>query len=216
MLRRPPSFARSFHPTHCDAAPVPPCVRGHARRAAAHRVTGPPGARRRGGAISSAIRARCARSARPCSRRSSARRASPLRCGRSSSGSPATARERSWCMATARRSWSASGPTPATRWAAQLAALDVAARRAHARPFAATHPGAASRARAVGARRAQGWTASRRSAVPRTSRSRCSRTSTAAPRRRTSATTRAIMRQHCRPLAASTRKPLPLAGVRRA
>lgn len=108
-----------------------------------------------------------------------------------------------------------SGPTPATRWAAQLAALDVAARRAHARPFAAT---------TLVQRRAlvqSDLDVLKLDRIPPIGRAPHVALALLAHFYGSAEATdlcydARIMRQHCRPLAASTRAPLPLAGVRRA
>ena len=106
-----------------------------------------------------------------------------------------------------------SGPTPATRWAAQLEALQKAARRDGSRSFAAltveqrrtlvrsdlakltvTGMPAVGRAPHVAVALLSHWYGSSDAT------DRCYRAS--------------IGRQQCRPLAASPRAPLPLAGVR--
>jgi hypothetical protein len=107
-----------------------------------------------------------------------------------------------------------SGPTPATRWMSQLDALDVAARRAGARSFAAlpldrrramlraeldavkaaSIPGNVGRAPHVALALLAHWYAGA-DATDRAYRAR-------------------IAKQNCRPLATSGRKPLPIAGNR--
>jgi len=107
-----------------------------------------------------------------------------------------------------------SGPTPATRWMSQLDALDVSARRAGARSFAAlplerrrdmlrteldavkaaSIPTVVGRAPHVALALLAHWYASA-DATDRAYRAR-------------------IAKQNCRPLATSGRKPLPIAGVR--
>lgn len=108
-----------------------------------------------------------------------------------------------------------AGPTPATRWATQLDALDVAAQRAHARPFAAA---------TVLQRRALVQSDLARFALdrlPPIGRAPHVALALLAHFYGTAEATDLcygvrIMRQHCRPLAASTRAPLPLLGARRA
>ena len=108
-----------------------------------------------------------------------------------------------------------SGPTPATRWASQLAALDGLATRAHGRTFAALTP---EQRRAI----VQGEL-DRLKADRITSLARAPHVAIAllAHFYASSAATdlcyeAVIARQNCRPLATSSRRPLPLAGARRA
>ena len=108
-----------------------------------------------------------------------------------------------------------TGPTPATRWATQLDALDVAAQRAHARPFAAV---------TLVQRRAlvqSDLDELKLDRIPPIGRAPHVALALLAHFYGTAEATdlcydARIMRQNCRPLAASTRAPLPLLGGRRA
>ena len=106
-----------------------------------------------------------------------------------------------------------SGPTPATKWAAQLDTLDTMARRDGARSFA-TLP--LDRRRAIVYRELDALKADR---IPAVGRAPHVALALLAHWYDTSdATDRCyearITRESCRPLATSARKPLPLAGVR--
>jgi hypothetical protein len=108
-----------------------------------------------------------------------------------------------------------TGPTPATRWTAQLDALDAAARRAHARPFASlTVAQRRSLVQAdLGAVKADRLPPIAR--APHVALGLLAHFYGSAEATDLCYEAR-IMRQHCRPLAASTRAPLPLAGNGRA
>jgi hypothetical protein len=106
-----------------------------------------------------------------------------------------------------------SGPTPATRWAAQLDALDATARREGARSFAAL--GLDRRREMVRAE----LTALRAERIPPVGRApHVALALLAHWYGRPEATDRCYeahtAKESCRPLAASPRKPLPLARVR--
>lgn len=108
-----------------------------------------------------------------------------------------------------------SGPTQATRWAAQLAALDTSARRTHGRPFAALTP---AQRRALVQSDLDALEADR---IPPITRAPHVALALLAHFYSSAGATdlcyeAAIQRQLCRPLAAASRKPLPLAPARRA
>lgn len=106
-----------------------------------------------------------------------------------------------------------SGPTPATRWAAQLDALDRIARAEGARSFAALP---LERRREIVRRELEAMKADRIGAVGRAP--HVALALLAHWYDTPDATDRCyqahISKESCRPLAASARKPLPLAGVR--
>jgi hypothetical protein len=106
-----------------------------------------------------------------------------------------------------------AGPTPATKWAAQLEALDALARKEGARPFAAL---ALDRRRAMVRAELTALTADR---IPPVGRAPHVALALLGHWYGTAeATDRCydahIGRENCRPLATSARKPLPLAGSR--
>jgi hypothetical protein len=106
-----------------------------------------------------------------------------------------------------------SGPTPATRWAAQLDALDATARKEGARSFAAL---SLDRRREVVRAELEALKADR---IPSVGRAPHVAVALLAHWYGSAdATDRCyeayVGRQSCRPLAASARKPLPLAGPR--
>ena len=106
-----------------------------------------------------------------------------------------------------------SGPTPATRWAAQLDALDRIARAEGARSFAALP---LERRREIVRRELEAMKADRIGVVGRAP--HVALALLAHWYDTPDATDRCyqahISKESCRPLAASARKPLPLAGVR--
>lgn len=106
-----------------------------------------------------------------------------------------------------------ASPTPATRWAAQLDALDVAARRAHGRAFAALPVGqrralVQSALDAINAERIPAIGMAPHIALALLAHFYGSAEATDL------CYDAAIGRQSCRPLAVSTRQPLPLARTR--
>jgi hypothetical protein len=107
---------------------------------------------------------------------------------------------------------SRSKPTPATRWVAQLASLDATAQRQRGRPFAALAP---AQRRSIVEHALETIGASRIPAVgqaPHVALAQLGHYYDSAD-----ATDRCygahIGKQNCRPLAASPRKPLPMAPV---
>jgi len=108
-----------------------------------------------------------------------------------------------------------SGPTPATRWAAQLDALEASARRAHRRSFPAL---AVEQRRALVQADLDALKADR---IPALGRAPHVAIALLAHFYSSAGATdlcyeSVILRQNCRPLSASSRKPLPLARTRRA
>ena len=108
-----------------------------------------------------------------------------------------------------------AGPTPAPRWARQLDMLDAAARRAHRRPFAAL---SVTDRRAIVQADPEMLKADR---IPPIARAPHVALALLASFYGSSMATdlcyqSVILRQNCRPLAASPRRPLPLAPSRRA
>ncbi|MES2180007.1 MAG: gluconate 2-dehydrogenase subunit 3 family protein [Gemmatimonadota bacterium] len=108
-----------------------------------------------------------------------------------------------------------SGPTPATRWAAQLVALDEAARRTHKRAFSAL--AVEERRNLVQADLAL-LKAERIPALGKAPHVALALLAHfyASPEATDLCYEAAILKQNCRPLAAASRRPLPLAPVRRA
>lgn len=108
-----------------------------------------------------------------------------------------------------------SGPTPATRWASQLAALDGLAMRAHGRSFAALTP---EQRRAIVQGELDRLKADRITPIARAPHVAIALLAHfyASPAATDLCYEAMIARQNCRPLATSSRRPLPLAGARRA
>lgn len=107
-----------------------------------------------------------------------------------------------------------SGPTPATRWAAQLSALDTLATRAHGRGFAAV---TADQRRSIVQGELDRLKADRLTSIARAPHVAIALLAHfyASPAATDLCYEAAIARQNCRPLATSSRRPLPLAGARR-
>lgn len=107
-----------------------------------------------------------------------------------------------------------SGPTPATRWASQLAALDGLANGAHGRKFAALTP---EQRRVIVQRELDRLKADRLTSIGRAPHVAIALLAHfyASPAATDLCYEAAIGRQGCRPLATSSRRPLPLAGARR-
>jgi hypothetical protein len=103
-----------------------------------------------------------------------------------------------------------SGPTPAIRWAAQLAALDTLSHRAHGRRFAELD---AERRRAIVQGELDLLKADRLTSIARAPHVAIALLAHfyASPAATDLCYDAAIARQSCRPLATSPRKPLPLA-----